>query len=59
MNYQNRNVNLEEGEEEGEEEMNTLEQEQGQQSNFGPYVHEIWQLFDKDKMMILYIKKIC
>ena len=58
MNYQNRNDNLEEGEEEGEEEMNTLEQEQGQHSNFDPYVHEIWQLFDKDNDDTIYLKDL-
>ena len=58
MNYQNRNYNLEEGEEEGEEEMYTLEQEQGQQSNFDPYVHEIWQLFDKDNDDTIYLKDL-
>ena len=60
MDYQNRNYNLEEEEGEEGEEMNTLEQEQGQQqqNNYDPYVHEIWQLFDKDNDDTIYLKDL-
>jgi calcium-dependent protein kinase len=54
MNYENRNETLEEG----EEEMNTLQQDQTQQQNDNTYVYEICQLFDKDNDETIYMKDL-
>ena len=54
MNYENRNETLQEG----EEEMNTLQQEQAQQQNDNTYVYEICQLFDKDNDETIYMKDL-
>ena len=50
MNYENRNETLDEG----EEEMNTMQQ--GQQQNDENFVYEICQLFDKDNDEHIYVK---
>ena len=50
MNYENRNETLDEG----EEEMNTMQQ--GQQQNDENFVYEICQLFDKDNDETIYVK---
>ncbi len=52
MNYDNRNETLEEG----EEEMNSIQQ--GQQQNDDNYVYEICQLFDKDNDETIYMKDL-
>ena len=51
MNYENRNETLDEG----EEEMNTMQQGQPQQNDEN-FVYEICQLFDKDNDEHIYVK---